>query len=57
MESIQKNIKTVQKRINKACQLSGRDANEVKLLLATKTIEPERIIRAFNTVGNKLIVQ
>lgn len=40
---ILKNIEVVQQRINRACLKSGRKPQEVKLLLATKTVTPERI--------------
>lgn len=41
------NIKSIQDRITKACQDVKRDPKEVKLLLATKTVEADRIIQAF----------
>ncbi|WP_129021196.1 YggS family pyridoxal phosphate-dependent enzyme [Edaphocola flava] len=37
------NIAQIENRIAKACLQSGRPRNEVKLLLATKTVPPERI--------------
>src|SRR5690554_2179395 len=37
------NIKIIQKRIEEACIKSGRNPDEVKLLLATKTVSSERI--------------
>ena len=43
MDTIAQNLKFVQERINKACEVAGRDPKEVKLLLATKTVEPTRI--------------
>ncbi|QAA83252.1 YggS family pyridoxal phosphate-dependent enzyme [Aequorivita sp. H23M31] len=45
MESdiIKNNLKIIQKRINRACDLSNRNKNEVKLLLATKTVSVENI--------------
>ena len=36
------------KRIQTACKKAGRDPKEVQLLLATKTVEPERILQAFS---------
>ena len=38
-----KNIKTIEQRIAKACKDSGRKREEVKLLLATKTVSAEQI--------------
>ena len=35
-------------RIKAACKKTGRDPKEVQLLLATKTVEPERILQAFS---------
>ena len=43
MENILQNIKLIQQRIAKACAKVGRKPEEVKLLLATKTVTPERI--------------
>lgn len=40
---INHNIAQIEARIAKACQHSGRARHEVKLLLATKTVPPERI--------------
>ncbi|HMR20176.1 MAG TPA: YggS family pyridoxal phosphate-dependent enzyme [Sphingobacterium sp.] len=40
---ILKNTLAIQERIYKSCKKSGRDTNEVKLLLATKTVPAERI--------------
>lgn len=42
-EDILKNIDAVQERIQKACEISGRNPEEVKLLLATKTVSAERV--------------
>ncbi len=56
MSSIAENIKTIQARINGACESSGRNPDEVRLLLATKTVEPERIIQAFEQ-GCNLIAE
>ena len=44
---IQENIRHIMKRIQTACKKAGRDPKEVQLLLATKTVEPERILQAF----------
>ena len=43
MENILQNIELIQQRIAKACAKAGRKPEEVKLLLATKTVTPERI--------------
>ena len=45
---IQKNILHIMERIKAACKKTGRDPKEVQLLLATKTVEPERILQAFS---------
>ena len=37
------NINAILQRIEKACKISGRNPQEVKLLLATKTVAAERI--------------
>ncbi|MBS1572698.1 MAG: YggS family pyridoxal phosphate-dependent enzyme [Bacteroidetes bacterium] len=37
------NINFIQNRINKACELHGRNPKEVKLLLATKTVSADNI--------------
>ncbi|WP_268223794.1 YggS family pyridoxal phosphate-dependent enzyme [Sinomicrobium oceani] len=42
-EEILQNIAVIQERINNACIKSNRNPNEIKLLLATKTIPSERI--------------
>ncbi|OMP74569.1 MULTISPECIES: YggS family pyridoxal phosphate-dependent enzyme [unclassified Chitinophaga] len=43
MQEIKNNIQTVHQRIRNACQTAGRDEKEVRLLLATKTVPPEKI--------------
>lgn len=43
MESIIQNLQHINKRIEEACKSSGRNFNEVRLLLATKTVDAERI--------------
>jgi alanine racemase domain protein len=43
MENILQNIALIQQRIANACERVGRKPEEVKLLLATKTVTPERI--------------
>ena len=47
-DTIQKNILHIRERIHAACKKAGRDPKEVQLLLATKTVEPERILQAFS---------
>lgn len=42
-EAIKKNLKIIQKRMTSACEKAGRDPQEVKLLLATKTVSVENI--------------
>lgn len=37
------NLKTIESRITQACKNAGRNREEVKLLLATKTVSAERI--------------
>jgi len=56
MDTILHNLQHVQARIDKACQAAGRDPKEVKLLLATKTVTPERIQQAF-AAGYTLIAE
>ena len=45
---IQENILHIMERIKTACKKAGRDPKEIQLLLATKTVEPERILKAFS---------
>ena len=47
-EIIISNLKEVQDRIKNACELSGRNASEVQLLLATKTVPFEKIKMAID---------
>ena len=42
-ETIAHNLEQINRRIDAACQKAGRARDEVKLLLATKTVSPERI--------------
>lgn len=53
---ILQNIDIIQKRINASCQKSGRNPDEIKLLLATKTVPAERIKIALNG-GQTLIAE
>jgi pyridoxal phosphate enzyme (YggS family) len=50
------NINVVRRRIKEACQNNGRDPQEVKLLLATKTVTAERIKIALQA-GQTLIAE
>lgn len=43
MNDISHNLFKIQQRINEACTRAGRNSNEVKLLLATKTVPAEKI--------------
>lgn len=52
--TIADNIKEIRERMLKASQKCGRNSNEVRLLLATKTVSPSGIIEAFNA-GETLI--
>ncbi len=54
--TIANNIKQVHNRINNACLKSGRNKNEIKLLLATKTVGCDRIKEAFVS-GETLIAE
>jgi pyridoxal phosphate enzyme (YggS family) len=48
-EMIISNLKEVHDRIESACKLSGRDASDVQLLLATKTVPADKIKIAIET--------
>ena len=50
------NIARIKARMAAACKQAGRDPGEVRLLLATKTVEPERIKEAFRC-GEHLIAE
>jgi len=50
------NINAVRRRIKESCQNNGRDPQEVKLLLATKTVTAERIKIALQA-GQTLIAE
>lgn len=51
---ISENLNTIHNRINKACEKSNRDPKSVRLLLATKTVDSEKILYALNQ-GESLI--
>lgn len=53
-EDIVKNLNSISERIKNACLKSNRNPNEVKLLLATKTVTAENIRIALNE-GHRLI--
>ncbi|MFT3947909.1 MAG: YggS family pyridoxal phosphate-dependent enzyme [Agriterribacter sp.] len=55
-EEILKNIAEIKQRINVACEHSNRNPDEVKLLLATKTVSADRIKIALQA-GNTLIAE
>lgn len=55
-EEILQNIAVIQERINNACKENGRNRNDVKLLLATKTVPAERIKIALQA-GQTLIAE
>lgn len=42
-ETITQNLKTIHNRIQAACKRAGRNREEVRLLLATKTVDSEQI--------------
>ncbi|ASK29785.1 YggS family pyridoxal phosphate-dependent enzyme [Chryseobacterium sp. T16E-39] len=53
-EDLLHNLEIIQNRIRNACVKSGRNPNEVKLLLATKTVSADRIKTALEN-GQTLI--
>lgn len=55
-EDILHNLKIIQERIINACKKAGRNPDEVKLLLATKTVSAERIKIALEN-GQTLIAE
>lgn len=55
-ENILHSLETIHARIRKACEKSGRNPNEVKLLLATKTVSAEQIKTALEN-GEFLIAE
>lgn len=56
MKEIINNLNQINKRIENACKKSRRNPDEVKLLLATKTVPAERIKMALQA-GYKLIAE
>ncbi|MGU3377087.1 YggS family pyridoxal phosphate-dependent enzyme [Chryseobacterium sp. M5A1_1a] len=55
-EDILHNLEIINNRIKNACEKTGRNPNEVKLLLATKTVSAERIKIALEN-GETLIAE
>ena len=59
MDDILHNLQVINSRIEAACMKSHRERSEVKLLLATKTVTPDRIIKAieagYNLIGENKV--
>lgn len=55
-EQIRANIARVRERMSAACERAGRDEGSVRLLLATKTVDPDRIRIAIEA-GEKLVAE
>ncbi len=59
MDDILHNLQVINGRIEAACSQSHRERSEVRLLLATKTVTPERIIKAmeagYNMIGENKV--
>lgn len=55
-EDLIHNLEVIQQRIKNACEKAGRNADDVKLLLATKTVSAERIKIALEN-GQTLIAE
>ena len=51
---IQKNLVRVREQVAAAARASGRNPDDVKILLATKTVEPERICQAIAAGANMI---
>lgn len=56
MNTLAENLRSISDRIDQACIENNRNPSEIRLLLATKTVEPERIIKAFEA-GCALIAE
>lgn len=56
MENIISNLNEINQRISASCKNSNRNLSDVRLLLATKTVPPERIKIALET-GTTLIAE
>lgn len=55
-DQIRRNINTVLGRIEAACERAGRSPDSVRLLMATKTVPPERV-RVAIEAGQKLVAE
>lgn len=55
-DRIRENISAVRARMAEACARSGREVDSVRLLLATKTVDPARI-RVAIEAGEKLVAE
>ena len=55
-EDLLHNLEAILTRIKNACEKTGRNPSEVKLLLATKTVDPEKIKIALQA-GQTLITE
>lgn len=55
-EQILNNLDVIRQQINHACIANNRNPNEVRLLIATKTVPAERIKIALNA-GSTLIAE
>jgi|GEM_PF-64074 pyridoxal phosphate enzyme (YggS family) len=56
ISTVSNNIKQIQNRISHSCSAVGRNRNEIRLLLATKTVDCDRIKEAF-ACGETLIAE
>lgn len=54
LNTIKTNLETIHKRMDKACEMANREQNDVRLLLATKTVDSSRILFALEQ-GERLI--
>lgn len=52
MTELSENIFAIKQRISRACHLCGRSEESVRLLLATKTVNDERLIQALDAGVN-----
>jgi pyridoxal phosphate enzyme (YggS family) len=55
-DRIRENIRRVRERMVTACERSGRDPESVRLLMATKTVDPDRIRVAIES-GETLVAE
>lgn len=53
-KSVKKNLKTIIRRIEKACKKAGRDPDSVTIIPVTKTVETERIKEALDCGFNAI---